>query len=485
MQLQPGSVLAGKYRIERQLGEGGMGVVLAAQHTQLEQRVAIKVLRPAALSSPEAVARFLGEARAAARLRSEHAVRVFDVGTLDSGEPYMVMEHLEGEDLASRVARSGPMPWQQALDAVLQACEAVAEAHSLGIIHRDLKPGNLFLVQRPDGSGRIKVLDFGISKMSGAESSGGAVTRTGTLMGSPLYMSPEQMRSSKQVDARSDIWSIGALFYELLSGSPPFEGESLPQVCTRVLEGQMEPLERRVPGVPPLLSQAIQRCLEKDPERRFPDLADFARALAPLATGHGAECIAHITAVLRKTSSELASTSAARRSPDAVNPIGATEMAWGDTRRTVSSSRRWPWVAAGGALLVGALVAISWPRGGNSDTTAATPSETAAATAPAPTPEALEAAPRTSVVPGTALLPAPASAAPSAAGSDAPEAPAPSAEAEPGPRAQPGAPAERKVSRPARTAPASQPAGPSAAPRPAAVEAKPRAPARSELGGRL
>src|SRR5579859_1664764 len=200
--VKEGDLLAGKYRVERVLGVGGMGIVVAARHEQLEQRVAIKFVRDEALDNKEAVERFLREARAAVRLKSEHAAKVLDVGTLESGAPYMVMEFLEGSDLAAVLVERGPLPVEEAAEYVLQACEAVAEAHAAGIVHRDLKPQNLFLARTVGGAPRVKVLDFGVSKtLHGNPTTGGGLTQTRLMLGSPLYMSPEQMRSSRDVDA--------------------------------------------------------------------------------------------------------------------------------------------------------------------------------------------------------------------------------------------------------------------------------------------
>src|SRR3954465_12842347 len=256
-----GDVLAGKFRIERVLGVGGMGMVVSALHLQLEERVAIKFLLPEALANAEAVARFGREARAAVKIKSEHVARVIDVGALETGAPYLVMEYLEGGDLSQVLARRGPLPVDEAVEYVLQACEAIAHAHSLGIVHRDLKPANLFLIRRPDGTNSIKVLDFGISKVMPGKSasSDNAMTRTRTVMGSPLYMSPEQMASTRDVDGRTDLWALGAILYELVAGQPPFNAETMPQLCALILNGATPSLRSTRPQVPAALDIVLQR----------------------------------------------------------------------------------------------------------------------------------------------------------------------------------------------------------------------------------
>jgi serine/threonine-protein kinase len=290
--VEPGEVIAGKYRVERVLGIGGMGVVVAATHLQLDQRVALKFLRAEARDNDEVVERFTREARAAAKISSEHVGRVIDVGQLESGQLFMVMEHLEGHDLSSVLTTEERLPVGRAVDYVLQACEAVAEAHVHGIVHRDLKPANLFLARRVDGTEVIKVLDFGISKITQQRSDDASITdpkltNPTAVMGSPLYMSPEQMHSSMRVDARSDIWALGVILYELVSGKTPFEAESIPLIHAAILHNPPAPLRERGVSVPARFEQAIQRCLEKDPARRYQEIAELVAALAPLASRQG------------------------------------------------------------------------------------------------------------------------------------------------------------------------------------------------------
>ena len=279
--VKAGDILAGKYRVDRVLGVGGMGVVVAAHHLHLDEHVAIKFLLPQALANAEAVARFDREARAAVKIKSEHVARVIDVGKLDNGAPYMVMEYLDGRDLSAWLAERGPLPVQQAVEFVLQACEAIAEAHAMGVVHRDLKPANLYCIRRPDGALSIKVLDFGISKATGPGGSMG-MTKTQAVMGSPLYMSPEQMESSKGVDPRADIWALGIILFELVTGRVPFEGEAITELVLKIVTAQPPLLTGMVPGITPALDPIIQRCLAKNRDHRYPSVAELANDLLPL-----------------------------------------------------------------------------------------------------------------------------------------------------------------------------------------------------------
>jgi eukaryotic-like serine/threonine-protein kinase len=281
--VRPGDLIAGKYRIERVIAEGGMGVIARALHLDLDRAVAIKLVRDELSEREDILARLMLEARAVARMRSEHVARVLDVGRLESGYPYIVMEYLEGKDLWTILHEKGRMPQPLAVDYAVQACEALAEAHALGIVHRDIKPENLFLTECPDGAPIVKLLDFGISKQSNLRVDGN-ITGASTAVGSPHYMAPEQMRAESNIDARADIWAIGVILYELVSGVSPFDAESMPGVCARVVEEQPTRLTEMDPEIPELLDATIFRCLEKDRKKRPADVAELAAALAPFGT---------------------------------------------------------------------------------------------------------------------------------------------------------------------------------------------------------
>ncbi|MFZ5891503.1 MAG: protein kinase domain-containing protein [Myxococcota bacterium] len=280
--MNEGDVLAGKYRVERILGRGGMGVVVAAIHVQLGQRVALKLLRPELLEHPAASLRFMREARAAAQIQSEHVVRVMDVGALDTGVPYMVMEFLQGSDLAAVLKARGPLGIDEAVEYVLQASQAVAEAHALGIVHRDLKPANLFLTRRGNGTPLVKVLDFGISKASFeylGDGLGASMTMTHAFMGSPLYMAPEQLRDSKDVDGRADIWSLGVVLYELLSGSTPYYSETPWDLIASIIAEPPPAISSRRPDVPAAVDAVLVKCLQRERDQRYQTLEEFTVAL--------------------------------------------------------------------------------------------------------------------------------------------------------------------------------------------------------------
>jgi serine/threonine protein kinase len=282
----PGTILGRKYRIECTLGEGGMGVVYRARHARLDERVAIKMLR---VTSASAVARFMFEAKAAMKIRGQHVVRVFDVDVdPDSGAPYIVMEHLDGEDVGAFVQQNGVVPPSLAAAWILEACEALAEAHALGIVHRDLKPTNLFLALQADGTHAIKVLDFGISKLVDRPSDEGP-TEQGTAIGTPPYMAPEQLMAGT-IDARTDIWALGAILFEVVEGTLPFADISAQ------LSGATRTFTRPVPES---YAAIITKCLAVDPKSRFATVAELARVLAPLRDAKEVRTADRIGALLR------------------------------------------------------------------------------------------------------------------------------------------------------------------------------------------
>jgi serine/threonine-protein kinase len=277
-----GALIDGRYYIESELGRGGMGVVLGAHDRMLDRRVALKVLMPKLMRSPEAVARFGNEARSLARLESRHVVRVLDYGNVSSppeccGLPFMVLELLHGEDLYTVTSREGPLSPSRVVHYALQACAGLAAAHAQGIVHRDLKPENLFLAIEPDGSECVKVLDFGI-----ARSRSRRVRTQGHGVGSPGYMAPEQVEGAENVDARADIWALGVVMYELLAQRPAFVGENAQSLCLQILTAQVTPIGELCPNLPAALGYIVERCMERDPNRRFQNVAELAQALAPL-----------------------------------------------------------------------------------------------------------------------------------------------------------------------------------------------------------
>ncbi len=312
---QPGERIAGKYLIERVIGTGGVGVVVAARHVVLGQTVALKFLLPGAAHDKNDIRRFEREAQSAVQLKSEHVCRVHDVGELDDGSPFIVMEYLEGQDLAVTLRSSGPLSIVEAVGYLLQVCEAVAEAHSLGMVHRDLKPSNFFLTHRHDGLPLVKVLDFGIAKYKiELEQQDVSLTQTRALLGSPVYMSPEQVRSARSVDHRSDIWSLGVCLFELLTDTVPFGGETVTGVAAAVSTDPVPPIARHRPDVPEGLADVIQKCLSKRPDDRYQSVAELAEALVPFGPSEAAYNLYRISGTLgirqRTTSDRLLSDSA-------------------------------------------------------------------------------------------------------------------------------------------------------------------------------
>jgi eukaryotic-like serine/threonine-protein kinase len=298
-----GDLIAGKYRVVCQLGEGGMGVVELAVHEPLGVKVAIKTLNREGRTGADEK-RFLLEAQTAAQLKSEHIARVTDVGSLADGRQYMVMEYLEGETLAARLSRRGRLPQAEAVDFIVQACAGLAEAHASGIVHRDIKPSNLFLTRRPDGSNCVKVIDFGISKFDvGVRAP--ALTNTGLAVGTPLYMSPEQVKHAKSIDGRSDVWALGVVLYELLSGKSPFEDESLGVTLVNILEKSHPAIRDRVTDIDPALAAVIDACLVKDPSGRHDSVVVLADKLGPFGTEDTKRLASRIPKIAERTAARV------------------------------------------------------------------------------------------------------------------------------------------------------------------------------------
>jgi serine/threonine protein kinase len=296
---QPGEVFDGKYQIEELIGTGDVGVVIAAKHLLLNQRVAIKFLSRSAVQNPESSERLMREARALCSIRSEHVARVLDVGQLPTGAPFMVMEYLRGTHLGRLLEARGRLPVTEAVDCILQAGEAVGEAHALGITHRDLKPSNLYIIARPDRSLCVKVLDFGLSKFDDTVDE--RLTKTSTVAGEPEYMAPEQMMSLKFADARSDVWSMGVVLYCLLSGKKPYEGKSIPYVWAAVGKGPPPSITASFADVPPALDAVVMGCLQKDVNSRIQSMHELAQGLAPFASPQGLVSVQRIVRLAAKS----------------------------------------------------------------------------------------------------------------------------------------------------------------------------------------
>ena len=279
-ELGPGSLIAGKLRVIRLLGAGGMGAVYEVEHEITRHRRALKLLHPQFATNHEIITRFLREASAAGRIGSEHIVDTFDAGILDSGEPYLVMEMLEGKSLAERLEARGRLGLRECCDLLCQACEGIQAAHNAEIVHRDIKPDNLFITSK----NKVKVLDFGISKFTSAEDADFKLTQAGAAMGTPYYMSPEQASGSKSLDFRSDIYALGVVLYECITGDVPFNADSLPQLIIRIYEGQFSP-PSEICGAPKEVDEVIAKAMNRDPNLRYQSAQEFEEALVRLSHG--------------------------------------------------------------------------------------------------------------------------------------------------------------------------------------------------------
>lgn len=426
MPFMPGEILAGKYEVLGMIGVGGLGFVVAANHVELGEKVALKFLRPDAMANAEAVGRFSREARASAQIKSEHVARVFDVGNLPDGVPFIVMEYLEGKDLGVLVTEQGALPIRTAVEYVLQTCEALAAAHARGVVHRDVKPENLFL-QAGHGVDVIKVLDFGISKVAltgSAFEHRQPLVRTTMAMGSPTYMSPEQIRASVDIDARTDIWSLGCVLYELLTGRPAFDAPSLTQITASILEQEPASLRVACPSAPPGLEAVVKQCLAKHPDNRFQNVGELAIALFPYGSPRSRIAVERCCSLLRSagiapnlrfdlssffppasTDAELIPLPS---EPAVASSTGFVEAPVVASRRVGGSGKKWP-VVLGGLGLAGLLFAIVSMRRESAPQLAsepAAPSSPATASAPAPTPAELPASPAAEPKPAATAEPA-------------------------------------------------------------------------------
>jgi len=268
------------YALERVIGCGDSGIVIAARHARLGLRVALKFLRPDKPRTPEVIKRFVREGQITARIQNAHVTRVLDIGRLPDAEPFLVLEYLQGCDLAALLNGRGPLVSADAVEYVRQACAGVASAHAVGVIHRDLKPSNLFLTMAPNGTPLVKILDFGIAEQN---SSSGEPTVNPTELGSAPVVAPEQLRAEGRVDVKSDVWALGATLFTLLSGRPPFARSYASETYLAILSGRIPDLTALRPDIERPLAAVVERCLAADPEQRFGSAAELAAALSPFA----------------------------------------------------------------------------------------------------------------------------------------------------------------------------------------------------------
>ncbi|HYQ03185.1 MAG TPA: serine/threonine-protein kinase [Polyangiaceae bacterium] len=335
--VREGEVLAGKYRVERIPGRNGLGVLVQVRHMELGQEVTLKFLVPDACVYPEFVQRFIREARSAVKIQGEHVARVTDVGRLESGAPYMVREFLRGPDLSEVLKVRGALPIAEAVDYVIQAAEAVAEAHALGIAHRNLRPTTLVVTRRSDGAPLVKVFDFAAAEALHVESfTKRSVSLVGSsaLLASLPYLSPEQVRDPHNVDFRADVYGLGAVLYELLSGVPPFEAESAPALLAMVAADMPVRLRTLRFGLPAALEEAVMRCLEKSRDLRFASMVELSQALRPFASAESTSSIERIGRLARR-SARPPSVGEARVSAPAIPVAAPVSSGFDDAPTTI------------------------------------------------------------------------------------------------------------------------------------------------------
>jgi tRNA A-37 threonylcarbamoyl transferase component Bud32 len=439
-----GQVIGGKWRLTRRIGEGGMGEVYEAQHSFIGRRFAIKFLHPFLTQNPEAMTRFQHEAQAAGGIEHENIGAALDFGTADDGTPYLVMEYLDGEDLARLLVRTGPLAIPRAAYIIIQACRGLAAAHGRGIVHRDLKPENLFICRRVDGSDQVKVVDFGIAKLRTQVT----VTQSGTTMGTPCYMSLEQARGAKEVDHRTDIYALGVILYEAIAGAKPYPGEAYNEVLYNLFTSEAVPLDTLRPGIDPRLSATVHRAMAREASARFNSVQELAEALVAhagrpvtplasqvgLAAGIPAEIPERLTTPAPVVPTAVDITPAP--APVAVTPPKRDTVATNALIRSAIPSRahRWVGAAVGAVVLTGPLTYGAWwlvrgdrqaagqggglPKAEQHSRPAARSSEAAAAPVPAALPPS--SAPQAAIAP-PAASPAALPASPAARGTKSPE----------------------------------------------------------------
>jgi serine/threonine-protein kinase len=459
---QPGSTIAGRFQVERVVGIGGMGAVLEAQNVSLGQRVALKVLRRELIHDKDAQARFDQEARIVAQLNTEHVVRVHDLGRTEHGEPFIVMELLAGKTFDHLIEEPTALGVAEAVDLVAEAAVGIAVAHAHGLVHRDVKPGNLFVAAQSDGRSIVKVLDFGLTKVTRSDVL--RLTSSASIFGTPLYMSPEQIMSAKKVDHRADQHALAMVLFELLTKSPPYMDESVSAITVKIATEPPPSARSFRADVPPALDAVIQKALAKTPDGRFEDIAAFALSIAAFGTDRGRDAARRAATALNRPP---AIPDPATLVPTQHARTPQTVRGWSSARRA-RPARRQPWAIAVGitaALGVGAAV-VAWrlSQPADSATHARRSGEVAipsggAGVVPASASGSLDAAPADTVTQATPAE----SAAPTAASSEVAVVPATaSASAAPSPPHRAGRPGPRPPATGAPTSPAAAP--PTAAP---------------------